>query len=273
MREHARPLLVLHDDGTLGARLEDAVGDRFRRVRLEGWRELNRRVLETAPSAVILLDPSHGHTGACGIAPELHELRRRFPSSCVVVALATSKTPASSLAVLGRMGVAEIIDLEDDLSPALLRQRLLSARAQPFHRLLRAPELSGLPGRGRAILDRAVDTVVTGGLPRDLADGLGLSASTLLRWSESAHLPTPRRLILWLRVILACALLDDPGHSVHSVGRACGYSGDQALRRAIRSVLPLSPSELRARGAFRTATDAFFHVVGTGPRSSRSEAA
>lgn len=261
MREHSRPLLVLHDCPSLDDHLEAAVGDRFRLIRPGGWRELNARVLEMAPSAVLLVDPSHGHAPDSGIAPELEELRGRFPSSCVVAAFSTSRFPPAGLRRLGQLGIAEVVDLDDDLVPTVLRQRILSARALPFHRLLRAPELNGLSGRGRAILDRAVDTVVTGGLPRDLADDLGLSPSTLLRWSESAQLPTPRRLVLWLRVILACALLDDPGHSVHSVGRACGYSGDHALRRAIRSVLPLSPSELRDRGAFRASTDAFFQVL------------
>lgn len=261
MREHARPLLVLHGNPTLGTHLERAVGERFDLVRLESWRELSLRTLESSPASVLLLDPAHGHDEPTALAPELEAFRERFPSSCVIAALATSRNHSATLTRLGHLGIAEIIDLEDDLTPAALRQRILSARAQPFHRLLRAPELVGLSGRGRAILDRAVDTVVTGGLPRDLADDLGLSPSTLLRWSESAQLPTPRRLVLWLRVILACALLDDPGHSVHSVGRACGYSGDHALRRAIRSVLPMSPSGLRERGAFETASSAFFKVL------------
>lgn len=110
-------------------------------------------------------------------------------------------------------------------------------------------------------MDAAVETVMMGGYPRDLAKTLGFSPSTLLRWCERSQLPTPRRLLLWMRVLFASALLDDPGHSVFSVGLACGYSGDQALRRAIRAVIPLTPTQLRERGAFETASNAFFQEL------------
>jgi hypothetical protein len=66
---------------------------------------------------------------------------------------------------------------------------------------------------------------------------------------------------LWLRVLFASALLDDPGHTVFSVGLVCGYSGDQALRRAIRSLLPETPRELRELGAFEFVSRAFLHEL------------
>ena len=64
-----------------------------------------------------------------------------------------------------------------------------------------------------------------------------------------------------MRVLFASALLDDPGHTVFSVGLACGYSGDQALRRAIRSVVPNTPTQLRRMGAFETVSEAFFREL------------
>ncbi len=110
-------------------------------------------------------------------------------------------------------------------------------------------------------MDAAVETVMAGGHPKDLAGSLGFSPSTLLRWCQRSQLPNPRRLLLWLRVLFATALIDDPGHTVFSVGLACGYSGDQALRRAMRSVLPHTPSQLRQLGAFDTASKAFFREL------------
>ena len=110
-------------------------------------------------------------------------------------------------------------------------------------------------------MDAAVETVMVGGHPRHLAKTLGFSPSTLLRWCDRSQLPSPRRLLVWLRVLFAAALLDDPGHTVFSVGLACGYSGDQALRRAIRSVVPHTPSQLREMGAFETVSKAFFREI------------
>lgn len=110
-------------------------------------------------------------------------------------------------------------------------------------------------------MDAAVETVMIGGHPKDLAKSLRFSPSTLLRWCQRSQLPSPRRLLLWLRILFAAALLDDPGHTVFSVGLACGYSGDQALRRAIRSVVPYTPSRLRELGAFETVSRAFFREL------------
>jgi AraC-like DNA-binding protein len=165
--------------------------------------------------------------------------------------------------MLGEWGIAEIVSSEEDTSQVALSRRLMRARAQPLRRLLSHD--SGLPltGRARTLMDAAVETVMVGGHPKELAKSLGFSPSTLLRWCHRSQLPNPRRLLLWLRVLFASALLDDPGHTVFSVGLACGYSGDQALRRAIRAVVPHTPTRLREIGAFETVSRAFMKEVET----------
>ncbi len=262
MRSTARPLLILHPDRGVRTRIRSAAPDRFHAEDAADWRELRNRVASAPPAAVVVVDP--GFTAGsleAQVAGELEDLLRSFPSATIVAALDATPDAHERLRVLGDWGIAEIIQLDDDRTGPAIRRRLLSARAQPMRRLLSDHEALQLTGRGRAILEAAVETVLQGGLPRDLADALGFSPSTLLRWCERSQLPNPRRLILWLRVIFAAALLDDPGHSVESVGVACGYSGDQALRRAIRAVLPMTPTELRERGAFETASRAFFAEV------------
>ena len=61
-----------------------------------------------------------------------------------------------------------------------------------------------------------------------------------------------------MRVLLAASLLDDPGHTVFSVAKACGYSSDQALRRAIKRVVDATPGDLREMGAYETVSRGFF---------------
>ena len=99
--------------------------------------------------------------------------------------------------------------------------------------------------------------VAAGELAQDLARRLKISRRTLLRWSERAGLPPPRRLLAWMRVLLACELLDDPGRSVSSVARIAGYASDGGLRRVMQNFLRASPTELRQRGAVKTAVAAF----------------
>jgi AraC-like DNA-binding protein len=267
MQTIPRPLLILHPDRALANRVRDAAADRFEPVLFEDWSSLREGVAAAPPAAVVVVDPYHPATPTSpgrprlrrSPSPALQELLEAHPSATVVAGLETVPGRVRDLRTLGAWGVAEIIHAEEDRTPAALRRRLLTARAQPLRRLMAHDEAMHITGRGRALLEEAVETVMVGGLPRDLAETLGMSPSTLLRWCERSQLPNPRRLILWLRVLFASALLDDPGHTVYSVGVACGYSGDQALRRAIGAALPRwTPSELREAGAFETASQAFF---------------
>lgn len=113
-----------------------------------------------------------------------------------------------------------------------------------------------------------MEVVATGGHARDLARALYLSRITLLRWCRRSGLPVPRRLLVWMRVLLAAELLDNPGQSVLAVALACGYSSDRTLRRALYVAVGAGPTELRERGAFRTVSAAFLDAL----RGSRNSA-
>lgn len=261
MRTTPRPLFLLHEDRVLAERLTRITRDRFRLLRVNSWAELWAGVAEAPPAALVLVDPYFGEGNGRRPSPHLSHLLKAFPSATVVVAMESTPSQYPDIRQMGEWGVAEVLQLDEDTSREAVRRRLLSARGQPLRRLLAHDPGFPLTGRARAIMDAAVETVMMGGYPRDLARTLGFSSSTLLRWCGRSQLPTPRRLLLWMRVLFASALLDDPGHSVFSVGLACGYSGDQALRRAIRAVIPLTPTQLRERGAFETASVAFFQEL------------
>lgn len=261
MRPIPRPLLILHPDRVLRERLIRAGQTRFTLQIVDDWDELHGHVQEAPPAAVLLVDPYFGQTNGGGPSPHLYNILKAFPSATVVAAMESAPQRHRDIWLMGDWGIAEILQIEEDTSQEALRRRLLTARSQPLRRLLAHDPGFALTGRARSLLDLAVDTVMVGGHPKDLAKVLGFSSSTLLRWCQRSQLPNPRRLLLWMRVLFASALLDDPGHSVFSVGIACGYSGDQALRRAIRSVVPYTPSELREKGAFETVSKAFWEEI------------
>ncbi len=260
MQATPRPLFILHRDPVLRERVARAADERFRLTEVDSWKELHDGVAHAPPASVILVDPYLGTGNGSGDGPsqDLQALLSAHPSATVIAAMDSAPARYRDLWLLGEWGIAEILQTDEDRTRFALRRRLLQARAQPLRRLL--AQESGIPftGRARAIMDAAVETVMTGGHPRDLARSLGFSPSTLLRWCHRSQLPPPRRLLLWLRVLFASALLDDPGHTVFSVGIACGYSGDQALRRAMMAILPYTPSQLRERGAFETVSTLFF---------------
>lgn len=258
MHARPRPLLVLHKNRLLHERVRRAARSRFELAVVESWEQLREGVAEAPPAAIVLVDPYFGQHNGDGPSPFLRDLLLSYPSSTIVAAMESGIDRHRDLWLMGDWGIAEILQIDEDASQEAIRRRLLSARAQPLRRLLAHEATVQLTGKARSILDAAVDTVMVGGFPKDLARSLGFSPSTLLRWCERSQLPNPRRLLLWMRVLFASALLDDPGHTVFSVGLACGYSGDQALRRAIRAAVPYTPTELREMGAFETVSKAFF---------------
>lgn len=253
--------MVLHQDQSLHERLLRVAHRRFTLDIVESWDELAERAAEAPPAAVLLVDPYFGSGNGKRPSGQLRSLLEAFPSATVIAILDTPSERYRDVLTLEEWGVAEICQADDDATPVALKRRILMARGQPLRRLLAHDPGFPLTGRARSLIDAAVETVMTGGHPRDLARNLGFSPSTLLRWCERSQLPNPRRLLLWMRILFASALLDDPGHTVFSVGQACGYSGDQALRRAIRSLVPYTPSELREMGAFETISGEFWKEV------------
>lgn len=269
MRPVIRPLLVLHPDASLRARVREACGTEFEYVEVEDWTGLEAAVRASPPSAVVLLDPTlpddpHADlssAGSFGLSSRASSLLQAYPSTAVVAALHVPPEAHELVRKLGRWGVVQVITLgHDDTVPAISR-RLRAARSRPLRSLLEEvlpPETSG---RARAIFDAAVEVVTSGGVGRDLAAAMGLSPRTLVRWTRLAGTPPGRLLLAWMRLLLACALLDDPGRSVRDVAAATGYASDSGLRRVTQKLLGASPTDLRDRRAFRTAAAAFVGVL------------
>jgi AraC-like DNA-binding protein len=264
MRRVYRPVLLLHPDPRLRARVQAACGEEYRVAELEGWRELEEAVREAPSGATVVVDPYRSESragGKPGLAPELREMLAAYPSTPFIAAMEVSPGGHDDLRQLGRWGVVQVVAIgHDDTVPAITR-RLHAARGRPMRALLEQvlpPETSG---RARAIIEAAADVVTAGEHGRDLASSLHVSRRTLLRWCERAGLPPPRRLLAWMRILLACELLDDPGRSVLSVARNAGYAADSGLRRITEKFLKASPTELREVGAFPRAAAAFVQVL------------
>lgn len=261
MRTPSRPLLVLHEDALLRERLRRAAEGSFVVRFVPSWDDLPDALREAAHTGILVLDPYFGQPWDAGLAPDVRDTLLSFPSTTVVAALQFRPGWYNDVRALGEWGVAEVMDLGTESTHVALRQRLLGARGRPLRTLLERGLVLSLPSRGHAILDAAVDIVAEGGHARDLARSLSLSRDTLIRWCRRSGLPLPHRVLIWMRMLLAAELLDDPGQTVTAVAYACGYSSDDAFRRAAKSVLGMGPQALRGDGAFRTASAAFIGEV------------
>jgi AraC-like DNA-binding protein len=255
MQSVPRPILVLSDEAGLVARLREVCGEPARVWPVPDWDALAKAMRRAAPTAVTFADPYLGDLDAP--SPRLRQLLREFPSATVVAVFRVSVERAGDLRELLQWGIAEVVDLGREDSPQGLSRRLQLVQRRGVDRVLERALPRATPSRTRTLLAQAAEVVAEGGGGADLAAALGVTERSVLRWCARADLPQPRRLLAWLRILLAAELLDDPGRSLASVARACGYSADAALRNAFRAFLDKAPGELRASGAFQIASAAF----------------
>lgn len=219
------------------------------------WNDLLEAVRSTAPRARVLADPFHGASKR--LSPGLIRLLGELPSTRVLALVDGRSVGMSAILELGQLGVAEILDIDVELTPRAIRARLDQVPPDAFRSLLDVSGLQHLAGRGRLLIERAAEVAARGGYPKDLAAAMGMGTATLRRWMHDAGLPPPRDLFRWLRVLLAASLLDDPGRTVQDAAMASGYSDASGLRRAMNAVTRRPPSELRDEGAYRSTLRSF----------------
>jgi AraC-like DNA-binding protein len=260
MRPILRPLLVLHSNPVFREQVKRAGGRRFDYLPVSNWEDLRERARTAPPAALLLVDPYEGSGGE--LAAALRSLLLEFPSVTVVAALDLRPERYRDLRTLGAWGVAEIIALGEEDTGDSIARRLRGVQGRPLQSLLERSLPPNTSGQARAILMAAAEVVSTGGQANELARALFLSPRTLLRWCNRAELPPPRRVLAWMRILLATELLDDPGRTVSSVAHACGYASDNSLRRALQDFLDTTPTTLRRDGAFSFASGTFIRELG-----------
>lgn len=258
MQPIARPLIVLHSDSVFKERVRRVGNQRFKTNFVDDWDGLRATLTDSPPAALVVVDPYTRTYGTeAELAPELRSILWEFPTATVIAALEVRRGRVRDLRTLGEWGVKEVIALDEEDTVEAISRRLRSAQGRPLQSLLERSLPTNLSGRARALLMAAAEVVAEGGHGRDLAASLKLSERTLLRWAEQADLPPPRRILAWMRVLLACELLDDPGQTVLSVAYTCGYASDSSLRRAVQEFTGVMLTQLRRQGAFATASEKF----------------
>ena len=256
MNPTTRSLLVLHDDPVLLSRLRAAAAA-YQLQHVPDWCALRERLRAAPPSPLAVVDPYAGTRPCGGPAPQLQSLLQDFPSLTVMAALSLARGRACDLCMLGRWGVTEVIELDLETSVQRLHQRLANMPVHLLRDFVERRLAPAMGAHGRVIVRAAVEVVMASGDAAALGRAVHASTRTLDRWCAEEGLPSPRRLLLWFRVLLAAELLIDAGRSTESVALACGYNGKHALHRAFRHVLRLSPSQVRKRDPFAIASAAF----------------
>lgn len=197
---------------------------------LGGWEELREAAQSAIPRSVVLTRI----TGEDDV-DRLRGLVRATPSVPVVAAMRFGAAGVDVVRGAVAAGAADVANLEGVTSLAALVPTLRRAHAQPLKRRVEASLPVWMGEDARTLLRAAVETVVDGG-GRDVFAGIfGVYARTLSVRCAELRLPAPRRLLGWMRVLLALTLLEEEGRTVLNVAAGCGYNDGSSLKRAIEN--------------------------------------
>jgi AraC-like DNA-binding protein len=257
MQAVIRPLFLLHEDTGLRTRLTRIPGQPYRIAEVADWTALADGLRRSPPTALSIVNPMASGSKPGSIAPGLEVFLRAYPRATVLAALHVAPQHPDVLRGILRCGVSDIIDLTRETTPVALGRRLGLVSGRAVQLMLTRALPQSLPSRVGALLGKTAEVVADGGQAAELAAALGVGERTLPRWFEKADLPPARRVLAWLRILMAADLLDDPTRSVESVARSVGYATGTSFKHAVRSLLETTPYELRQRGAFDTAAVAF----------------
>ncbi len=255
--ENVRPLLLMEPDLM---RLFGGVGGPYAVFSHVGWSTVQAVLRRAPPNTMVVVDPYAGARSGERF-PRLRELLRRFPSVPVVAAMELRRELAPEVNMLVEWGISEVVALGPDSAPRALEGRLGAAHARPFKRALEGQLSVFLTSEAHQVLMAAAEVAADGGQAPELGDRLRVSTRTLTERCTRADLPPPRQVQAWMRVLLACMLLDDPGRTVYGAAYASGYQADRSLRRSVTALLGMDTTTLRRAGAFRTAARAFNRLL------------
>jgi AraC-like DNA-binding protein len=247
-----RPLFLLSRSEELETNLRRIVNPPFRIQRLRDWAELKEALTLAPQTAICFADALSSVGSERGLSEGLREVSRKHPLVAVVACAQVTECPMDVLDTLRKWDVAEILDLEKELSPAGVSRRLDLVKTVWAHRLFSRALPRTLTARGRTILEAVAEVAAGGGYVTELADELGISRGTVTRWSAAAGVPEPRRMFAWTRLLLAADLLECHDHSIETVARLSGFTSAASLKSTSKTFTALSPSELRESGPFET---------------------
>jgi len=258
-------------------RLRAAAGQ-FVFVPVQTWPQAFRAI-RSRPVEMAVVDPTLGGEPR---SHEIERLRLLFPSLPLLLYTVLEPATAGVLLTLGRSGVGRAVFQPFDDAPAALRAALLaeieqSAARQVVHSLGRP--LGLLPEPIRWALEAMCREGTSPGAHTvsELAQRAQLERRTCERWFLRAGLPSPRLVLMALRLLHAHRLLLDPGYTVEDVALKLGYGKTRTMQAHCREVFGLTAGELRISLSIEEAeamvTRRYFPQPGAQDGARRSRAA
>ena len=231
-------------------------------------------LIRTNPVEMAVVDPLLGdEVRFYGI----ERLQVLFPSLPLMIYTELSPATAAALLQLGRAGVERAIFERFEDGPKALRAAIAHELDHSASRaVLRSVDhlLIGLPAAVSDALDAVLHDRARGSTVHELVQLSHLSRRTCERLFTKAGLPSPKEVMILMRLLYAHRLLLDPGHTVEDVALKLGYGKTKTLQRHLHTVFGLTAGDLRIAMTAQEATAIarrrlFAQPTGARPRRPR----
>ncbi len=175
----------------------------------------------------------------------------RLRNTPVLALLLPVRSETHLIVDLIRSGANDVVIVGiDDLSQKV--SDALTVGRSNFGRSIRDLGTTAPTLEASEIINACLEHVLRGEGLREVAIGRGQSPRTLARRFSRSGLPTPGRLMRWVRLLLAVEELQQSRRSAVQIARSHGYSSLTAFRHALQVTAGLRPSQARTRNAFES---------------------
>ncbi|MGI8508888.1 MAG: helix-turn-helix domain-containing protein [Gemmatimonadaceae bacterium] len=175
-------------------------------------------------------------------------LKQRCPRIALIAYSALSQERVRHIFDAGRYGFEELVIAELDDGPSAFARALERSAARGVAGIVK----TGLPQAADPLARDALLISITRAherlTPASLMRILGISSRKLSHALARCDYPSAHKLIMWGRLIVAAALLDDTRHSADRIALTLSFPSGSAFRNNCRRYLGATPLEVRHRG-------------------------
>lgn len=241
-------LAILQPDPRAEARLSAALASAHDVLLRSSWGHLEELGEGEIEACVVDVDHPDRELASRRIA----SLRARYPDLAIVACVESEE--AEGFFGLGGSGVDGVVFSESRGTKILrdLDTALSMSRARRVERSLSAR----IPPPGPAAVAWSMEHAGNSTSVDRLAGALGHSARSLRDRLQDAGLPSPGRILLWGRLLVAGARLGYDGRRVEDVAFSLGYATSTSFARAMKLHTGLTPATVSRQGGMTAVLEA-----------------
>ena len=224
---------------------------------------LETAVCNSVPFAIVL---DVGNWGQQAGFAAIRSLRRLAPQAPIVCLCDRATAGGLTLRHAFESGATSVLFRDELRSSAAVSEAVNSAYGDGVSTRLAATAGLRLTAIGASVLRYCIEYAHADLTVNELARQFRLTRDAFANQLYQAGLPTPRRLIMWTKLLLAATLIEQGNGTLERIALGLGLSGASTLSRAFQHYACLRPARVPRQMIFGQTADAFASDCHGAPR-------